>query len=330
MARPIEGTDTMTSSRAAAIASRACDDRAYRLKRYAAIKKQANDSLAISIKSILDCDESEATKREAIAESTAQYVAYMCKNYTEVARGDGADDEDRDTDVDDLVGDDGGRDGDARQHPDDHLERLADYVSRSHRTSKDGAMRWLTATPQGRQFVATHKGESTTMNSEQRFEKALQDHGVLEICKAAVEQNFVPCSEHELTAALTKHASARFPALSPARAFAKIFEQEIDVRRAVSLAKFPNQMVVTPVATDPAADRRRAGSSPGRTEGGDLDVTSALDQLNTLVEEQRKRAPFKTTAQLFAEVYSMRPDLAAQERRENAPRPGDHPAYPAR
>jgi len=152
------------------------------------------------------------------------------------------------------------------------------------------------------------------MSIEQRFEKALQEHGVIAICKHAVEQGFAPCSEHALTEALTKYAVEQFK-LPRDQAFAKLYSDELVVRQAIQVAKgFPNQAVVTPVFV-------------GGAEARDVnDPKSALAQLNELAEDQRKRAPSKSTAQLFAEVYAMRPDLAAKEREENRPR--GHPSFP--
>ena len=73
--------------------------------------------------------------------------------------------------------------------------------------------------------------------------------------------------------------------------------------------------------------RRKFLATLGGAEARDVnDPKSALAQLNELAEDQRKRAPSKSTAQLFAEVYAMRPDLAAKEREENRPR--GHPSFP--
>jgi hypothetical protein len=56
---------------------------------------------------------------------------------------------------------------------------------------------------------------------------------------------------------------------------------------------------------------------------------SALEQLDELVREQRKRSPEMSPAQAFAAVYTdpRNRALAAQERAEN--RPQGHPAYRA-
>jgi hypothetical protein len=321
-------------TRAAAIASLACEDREYRLKRFEAIKKRADASLEESLRSIIDCDESMTVKREAVRESIGQYVAYVQKARAD-AVGDDRDDADDDRekfrnmareereDEDQDEGDDGDDGDDDGERAKGHrLDKLADLLveSGSHASRAD-ALDFLLHDRRGTALAQRHKREEPNMptNLQKAFLKARGD--AVAFCKGVVDRgNADGVDEHALTALLTAHARKMFPAAkTDAIAFAKLYEAEETVRRAVGLAKaFPSQMVVTPVFV-------------GGQEARDVnDPKSALSQLNELVEEQRKRSPAKSTAQLFAQVYAMRPDLAAQERRENAPRPGDHPAFPAR
>jgi hypothetical protein len=319
---------------AAAIASLACKDRAYRLKRYERIKKAADDSLAISIKSIIDADEDLTVKREAVRESIGQYVAYVQKAQADAdPDGDEHDVDDdaakfenmarleREGEHEDDEDDGGGDSGDGRHA----LEKLADLLvaSGSH-ADRASALNYLLHDKAGTALAQRHKREETDMPTklQKAFLEAKGD--AVAFCKHLVDQNNADgTDEHALTALLTAHATKMFPkAKSGASAFGKLYESEEVVRRAVSLAKaFPNMANFMPLQVGGEANR-----------GGDVSPNnprSALDQINELVEEARKRAPFKrTTAQLFAEVYAMRPDLAQREREENRPRPGDHPSYP--
>ena len=249
-----------------------------------------------------------------------QYITYLQKTFAADAKGDGADFEDEDTEVESLT-DDGDDDDDADdgnggggdgRHA---LEKLADLLvaSGSH-GSRAEALDFLLHDKRGTALAQRHKREDTSMNGEQRFEKALHDHGVIAICKHAVEQGFAPCSEHALTQALTKYAVEEFK-LPRDQAFAKLYSDELVVRQAIQVAKaFPNQLTVMPMFVGGA--EALAANDP----------QSALAQIEELVEEARKRAPFKkTTAQLFAEVYRDNPELAAREREENRPR--GHPSF---
>src|SRR5262249_1730509 len=133
----------------------------------------------------------------------------------------------------------------------------------------------------------------------------VKNHGVVALAKLMIDDlSAHSISEPELTALITQHAKSQYPNLSPSAAFAKVFtaqtEEGATLRKGVAVAKnFPMMVTVTAVATD-----------------GQEDEDDALDQLNALVEEQRKRAPFKSTAQLFAEVYKNNPKLAAKEREQ--------------
>jgi hypothetical protein len=249
------------TTRAAAIASLACADRQYRLKQFAAIKKQAAGALSISLKSIIDCDEDITVKREAVRESIAQYVAFVAKALAD------ADPDSDEHDVDDDRGKfrnmareeregDGAGGGDGKIDEDDAdsvggndrhaLEKLADLLvaSGSH-ADKASALNFLLHDKRGTALAQRHKREDVSMSSEQHFEKALRDHGVLAVCKTAVDQGFVPCSEHALTEALTKYAVEQFK-LPRDQAFAKLFNSELVVRQAIQVAKaFPNQVTVS-------------------------------------------------------------------------------------
>ena len=107
--------------------------------------------------------------------------------------------------------------------------------------------------------------------------------------------------------------------MRPDAAFSKLYcdsgEDGRAIRKAIAVIKMPNMMSVTPMFV-------------GGAEARDVnDPKSAMEQLNALVEEQRKRAPFMSAAQAFAAVYKDNPKLAALERVQNRPKPGDHPSY---
>src|SRR5437868_5295242 len=100
---------------------------------------KATTALETSVKSIIDCDDDEATKREALAETFGQFADYMERNLGKQR--------------DDGVGGDS-----VGEHA---LGRLADvlvaggrFVDRAH------ALRFLTLHPNGVALTRTHKKES--------------------------------------------------------------------------------------------------------------------------------------------------------------------------
>jgi hypothetical protein len=241
--------------------------------------------------------------------------------------------EEEDTEENDAHDDDNGDDNDTSSGGDGrhHLDKLADLVSEAHGMDRPTSIRWLMHTKEGRAFAVTHKRETAMQNIEkmkrERVAK-LEAMSVTDIAKGAIVAgtDFLLGGEPEFTALVTKAAQREWPTLSKDAAFAKMFsagdERGKLLRQAFNAVKnLPVVLEVAPMYVGGEANR-----------GGDVSPNnprSALDQINALVERARATAPFKTTAQLFAEVYRNNPRLAEQERRENRPRPGDHPSYPA-
>jgi hypothetical protein len=295
---------------AARIAQRAADAE----YRRGQIMGRAIKSLTESLQSI----KANASGSEAvalIAESTAQARAYVTKHLgkLDAKRDDGDDNDERNRNFGRL-GEDDGDDGDG-EHPDKKLSRLADFVSQSHRTNRDGALRWLTTTRQGREFTRTHKGDTTMPDTLQSI---IKQHGVIAFAKMVADDGDAHgLDEETFTRLVTEHAQKLYPGVRPDQAFAKAFSDQgadgVALRKAHAVIK--DTMVITPVFV-------------GGAEARDVnDPKSAMVQLNTLVEEQRKRSPGMSAAQAFAQVYKDNPKLAQQEREENRPKPGDHPSY---
>jgi hypothetical protein len=216
------------------------------------------------------------------------------KSFNEVLAGDEADEGDRESkveadDEDEKPEADDDATGGGNDH---HLSRLADLVSEASdgKMDRPASLRWLIHDKAGRMFARMHKQGDDGMNREQRFEKAVRDHGVIEICKTAVEQGFVPCSEHVLTAELTKYAAEQFK-LPGDRAFAKLYAEEIAVRKAIAIAKaMPIQVDFTPPMQVGGEDARAVN-----------DPSKAVAQLQEL---GRSRWPDASEAQQFARAFA--------------------------
>ena len=201
---------------AARIAQRAADAE----YRRGQIMGRAIKSLTESLQSI----KANASGSEAvalIAESTAQARAYVTKHLgkLDAKRDDGDDNDERNRNFGRL-GEDDGDDGDG-EHPDKKLSRLADFVSQSHRTNRDGALRWLTTTRQGREFTRTHKGDTTMPDTLQSI---IKQHGVIAFAKMVADDGDAHgLDEETFTRLVTEHAQKLYPSMRPDAAFSKLY-----------------------------------------------------------------------------------------------------------
>jgi hypothetical protein len=111
------------------------------------------------------------------------------------------------------------------------------------------------------------------------------------------------------------------PTLSKAQAFAKVYQDPENrelvriVRERNGFRKAGNTIDLPQLRTRPAVTGGRAANAAA--DGG----KTAYEQLVDLTNEQFNRVNdgTQTFAQVFAQVYAMNPELAAQERRENRP-----------
>ena len=116
-----------------------------------------------------------------------------------------------------------------------------------------------------------------------------------------IEKNLRAMGEHEYVRIVGDYAKRLYPDLSRERAFAKVFEapdaEGAAIRKCWQLSKQGDSDEVAAAEDD----------------------ESALDELNALAEQERRRSG-TTKAVAFAKVYVANPELAARERRQNRPR----------
>jgi hypothetical protein len=135
------------------------------------------------------------------------------------------------------------------------------------------------------------------MSSTQRILKNVQDMG-----------------EHEYTRIVQKYANTvRQPNETPARAFARIFNEDSDEGRAIRRMWQISRRTPLDVA-GPGAEGKKV------IDDARDDESDALDELERLTIARQKRDPSLTKAQAFAKAYTDNPELAAKERRQNRPR----------
>lgn len=173
--------------------------------------------------------------------------------------------------------------------------------------SEQEAMQWLLHSRAGRALFMLHKGmcqEESTMSPMDKLRSIAKSGGVIAIAKVMVEdQRSFSITEHEFTDLVMDYAkSQRREGESDARAFTRILMSDDLLKQAYQIVKaYPGVATLVPRNTtgDPQAM-----------------VGRALEQLQELAEEQRRRCPELTVAQAFTRVCKDNPELFARERAE--------------
>jgi hypothetical protein len=137
---------------------------------------------------------------------------------------------------------------------------------------------------------------------------------------AAVKRALGHVSEHQYTSIVTEYAKERYPNDRPDVAFSKVYNEASDEGMAIRAArqaikqrqfakrlgdKLPFEVTLEPRSIDALAVRA-------------LDPDEALKQLHELAAEQRRRAPWMTTAQAFAAIYGDEANAKAVARYKQA------------
>src|ERR1700682_4738221 len=161
-------------------------------------------------------------------------------------------------------------------------EHLFDFVNTAHGRKRAEHLNNLS------------KGETSMNRSEELLSIGKAAGGMEMICKNIIDRGSTTITEHEFSAALMEHAKANRKAdESVVKAFSRILETDVDVRRAYGIAKgYPNLMSLEPTSVE-----------VGNTVTAD-DSKKAYDQLMALAEKQRATSPTKTIQQLFALVMA--------------------------
>ncbi|HMF28917.1 MAG TPA: hypothetical protein VKE42_09100 [Candidatus Cybelea sp.] len=302
----------MTQTNAARIAQAAADAEFRREQ----IMGRAIDALATSIESI-KADDSCTNKREVINESLEQCRQWLAKNLPP-EHDDGDDDDEKirnmarleregEDDGDDDDGDDGER---AVEH---HASKVADLLTESKSfPSREVALRYLLHHKDG-QALLHRMRKGANMAKKDTWQSIAKEYGVIAVAKMIADDGDAHgLGEAELTQLATEHAVKAYPGKKPDAAFAALYSESLDLRKALQIAKLTLADIV------PVFVGGEAARSPN-------DPKDALGQLNELVAKQRERHPEMTPAQAFARVYADNPELARREREENTPR--GHPSY---
>jgi hypothetical protein len=169
------------------------------------IMKRAIDALATSVQSIED-DDDVINKAAIIRKQFGDCSSWLKKSFAEAARGDEADDEDRQNEVDEDEGE-GDADPD-KGRGDTTFRGLGD-----DRKKEKKAMDW---------------------------QNIVKDHGFETVVKMiATDKDSHGLDEHMLTQLATEHACKIYKDKRPDAAFAALYSGSIDLRKAMQIAKMP-------------------------------------------------------------------------------------------
>jgi len=135
--------------------------------------------------------------------------------------------------------------------------------------------------------------------------------GPLAACKVIVDQGEAPCSEAELVGAISEFVGGDM-------AFAKLYEGDVTVRKAIAIAK-----------AETFAEQLLSGGLPVSVVGGEDardvdDPQAALDAYARLLEIGKARWPNASEATQFANAFTENPALAQKAHR----RPSATTSYP--
>jgi hypothetical protein len=176
--------------------------------------------------------------------------------------------------------------------------------------TREEALHWLAHDPHGRSF-ARERGEPTSDLADLLVEASLRptekrkDTNMQNMDKTLRE-----VGEHGFTKMVEKYAKTVHPTLTREQAFTKVFTEDNDegraIRRAWQISK--GQGIAAGALDEPSQDDDEEGD--------------ALDDLNALAAEERRRNPKLTKAQAFTKAYTdpANAQLAQRERRANRPR----------
>jgi hypothetical protein len=274
---------------AARNASRACEERRKR--------DQAADALAESVASIIQYGGSD--KDAALAETFAQYRRFMAKSFAADAAGDEADLDDEETEVED---------DDETGSNDHHASKVADLLveSGSH-PDRAAALQHLLHTKDGRALLDRMKKGDNMKDSWQTIAK---DHGVIAIAKMInADQDAHGLTEAELVDLIGKHDPK--PGESTAQTFARNYQANIELRKAVQIAK----------ATMPVVSLSPEQTSSPRAFHDAVSDTERSEAYQQLLEIGRDKWPTASEAQQFARAMTdpKNAELARKAHKRPAP-----------
>jgi hypothetical protein len=175
----------------------------------------------------------------------------------------------------------------------------------------------LTRERQRHGYDVAKRKEGPTMDRIEGLTNAMKGGGLETFCKALIDNDSDGVSEYELVQAATKFAADANPGIRPDVAFAKLYESDVTLRKAVAKAAGAG-FDVTIVSPGDAT----------RQTVNETEQSEAYAQLEALAEKLHAAATGgkMTKAQAFARAFESNPELAAKaHQRPVAPAGGAYP-----
>ncbi|HMF29226.1 MAG TPA: hypothetical protein VKE42_10670, partial [Candidatus Cybelea sp.] len=145
--------------------------------------------------------------------------------------------------------------------------------------------------------------DSTAMSTTLNLSEIVKAHGVVSLCKYMCEQSSsFGASEADLVNLATQDAHRRYPDVTEAQAFAKLFMESNELRDAIEIAK-------------------RAAFQSDVTAEIEKDARAACEELTRI---GKARWGSLSPSQRFARAFETNPELA----RRASPRPGPSTSFP--
>jgi hypothetical protein len=194
-----------------------------------------------------------------------------------------------------------------KARPEYYVVRKATYRGGSGRRlhhienlTREEALHWLAHDPHGRSF-ARERGEPISDLADLLVEASMRPTEKREAPKMDMTKPLREVGEAGFTRMIEKYSKTVHPTLTKEQAFTKVFLADDDEGRAIRHAW---QIAKQSIAADEPSD------------------DDALDELETLAAEERRRNPKLSKAQAFAKVYTdpANARLASRERAANRPR----------
>jgi hypothetical protein len=205
-----------------------------------------------------------------------------------------------------FEGEDGGDDAGTEKRVDHHASTAADLLVESgrfpHRTA---ALDHLLNSPHGNALLARlHKAEAHTGKDDPPMDtlhSIMKAGGIAATCGAIVAKGATTISQDDLVSAVGKVARERWPELSEAQAFAKVYSDQGAEGRVLRSA--------VDVAKDSLAQQMLGPGLPVTVVGGPSaqDVNNATEAENARAELMRigrKQYPRLSEAQVFEAAFS--------------------------
>jgi hypothetical protein len=197
------------------------------------------------------------------------------------------------------------------------VDQLADLLLESGRfTDRAHALRFLTADKRGQALLsrlskaAEHQPKESHMDRIAELHDIMKHHGPRALAKHICESGAHGISEAEFTAAVTRHAHAAQPNLTEAQAFTKLYESEIEIRRAYAVLK------AAPFFAAPIV----VGGDDVNPDNPEA-ALAAYNELLALAAAYRKAKPAVTEAQAFDAVFTSKENAALAAAAHRRPKP---------